>query len=139
MNVNLLGPAALGVLLTVGFTSAANANLKPGQYDLGGVQQICLVDDGTWYSPTFYHWRGRWQTRDDDEKAIIFGHFDDEIGDVGEDSMIFRKGVLDWTEWESQFAYYDFYDDVAITRVQKTCDPESPPRGRLPGHKTPMR
>src|SRR4051812_15909263 len=33
--------------------------LKPGQYNIGDIQQICLKDDGTWYGTTF-NFGGHW-------------------------------------------------------------------------------
>jgi len=117
---------------------AANAGLRPGQYDVDGLEQICLIDDGTWYSPTFYHWRGRWQLIGNEDKFIIYGHYDDEAGDVGEDSMILEKDGLDWTEWSDDFTDDLFLDDVPLTRVKKKCDPESQAREGLLRRKSPM-
>ena len=137
MKSNVLKSAALA--LAVGHSSAASANLKPGQYDVGGLEQICLVNDGTWYSPTFPSWHGLWQIVGNEDKAIIFGHFDDGLGDVGEDSMILEKGGLDWTEWPDDFSYTLFLDDTPITRVKKTCDAKAPAQhGRLM-RRSPMR
>ena len=131
--------AAAATAFAAGLSSAASANLKPGQYDVNGLEQICLVDDGTWYSTTFYHWRGMWQIIGNEDKAIVYGHYDDEQGDVGEDSIVLEKdGLIDWTEWSDDFTDDLWIDDVPLTRVKKKCDPEAPPSKGILIRKAPM-
>jgi len=58
---------------------------NPGQYDLSGIQQVCLVNDGTWYGTTFPAWSGHYDMVDGD--LHMYGNYDngdgnDEFGRV---------------------------------------------------------
>jgi hypothetical protein len=102
---------------------AALAAIGPGQYSVGGLQQICLVSGGTWYSTTFPAWGGRWQQVAVGSKlhTHIYGNY---AGGVGNDSMVFKgasKGS--WTEWRDDLSFQTVLNPVQIDFVKATCDP----------------
>jgi len=95
----------------------ANA-LAPGQYDVDDRQQICLVDDGTWYGTTFPNWGGAYVVKA--YKTFIYGNY---AGGEGNDSMIFsadNRGA--WTEWRDDLSHQDALRGL-ITFVKPDCDP----------------
>jgi hypothetical protein len=92
--------------------------LAPGQYDVGGIQQICLLDDGTWYGTTFSNWGGAWQEKG--RKTFIYGNY---AAGVGNDSMDFYGNFRGaWTEWRDNLSY-QIVDSVVLTFVKTDCDP----------------
>jgi hypothetical protein len=96
----------------------ANA-LPPGQYDIAGIQQICLVGDGTWYGTTFPAWGGHYEMRY--PKTFIYGNY---AGGAGNDSMVFygnHRGP--WTEWRDDFSWEAVSVNLLITFVKPDCDP----------------
>ena len=115
--------------------SAALARvLKPGSYSLGGVQQICLVPDGTWYSETFQGSSGRWMKGPTaEDSTLIFGHY---ASGAGSDSIVVTKLTVDWMEWNVADGKQVFMDSISITGAPGRC---TPPATRVtPGHNNPM-
>ncbi len=98
--------------------------LKPGQYSAGGLQDICLVSDGTWYSPTFANWGGQWFTETyQGENAVVFGNYN---SGAGNDSMVINGTKLLWMEWSDDLTYSNPLGDLTFTKEKKNCDPPQP-------------
>lgn len=98
----------------------AMAAIGPGQYSVAGIQQICLVGDGTWYGTTFSGWGGAWQIVG--KNAHIYGNY---AAGVGNDSMVFKKkdGTGSWTEWRDDLSFQTVISPTSITFVKDVCDP----------------
>jgi hypothetical protein len=99
--------------------TSASAALRPGNYNVAGVQRICLQSGGTWYGETFAGWTGHWQVGPNQEDAtLIFGNY---ANNVGNDSMVVTgAGGLDWTEWRDGQTLHTFIDRF-ISRINGTC------------------
>jgi hypothetical protein len=92
--------------------------VAPGQYDITGKQQICLVDDGTWYGTTFSDWGGAYVVRA--SKTFIYGNY---ARGVGNDSMAFSADLRGaWTEWRDDLSHQVVTRDF-LTFVKPDCDP----------------
>ena len=92
--------------------------VPPGQYSLGGIQQICLLDDGRWYGTTFSNWGGAYAVKD--RKTFIYGNY---AQGVGNDSMDFYGNFRGaWTEWRDDLSFQNI-DSVMLTFVKTDCDP----------------
>jgi hypothetical protein len=100
--------------LAVGGNAMAR-ELAPGQWNLGGIQEICLVAGGTWYGTTFASWGGEWTY--DGTQTVIFGNYD---SGGGNDSILVDTHPV-WTEWRDDLSY-TFVDSITITHVKKKCD-----------------
>jgi hypothetical protein len=117
----VLGCTALTALvLATGMASAAG--LKPGEWSLGGIQEVCLQSDGTWYYTSYSGLPGGWEnTGDADNEAIIYGGT--FFSGAGEDSMVVRKHKLaHWTEFaNSGNTLYAFNNDFTMQFLGTTC------------------
>ena len=106
--------SALVMAAVMALAPAAQAKaLKPGNYNLAGLQQICLVSGGTWYGETYPSWSGTWgagPTRED--ATLLSGNYN---GGAGNDSMIVTGSNVDWTEWNDASAF--IFIDSTITRI----------------------
>jgi hypothetical protein len=92
--------------------------LPPGQYDITGKQQICLLDNGTWYGVTFGGWGGHYKVKS--SKTFIYGNYADGVGN---DSMVFFENDKgSWTEWRDDFSHETVTRDH-IRMVKSECDP----------------
>ncbi|MBA3812663.1 MAG: hypothetical protein H0X27_13670 [Caulobacteraceae bacterium] len=129
LAASILGVAALSP------AAASAKGLHRGLWDVGGIQQICLVSDGTWYSTTFSGWSGAWgpgTTRED--RFLVYGNY---AAGAGNDSMVLGgQNKADWTEWRDDLSFQNFLDDVQWTFVQKRCGP--PAIQSRSGHKNPI-
>ena len=109
--------------------------LTPGQYNVGDIQQICLVAGGTWYGTTFPAWGGAWVTRGGMRggKTYIFGNYAEGVGN---DSMVFtgHNNRGPWTEWRDDLSFMNPNGDVLITFVKSKCDPPPASAGRQDGN-----
>ena len=108
----------------------ANA-LPPGQYEVGGVQQICLVDDGTWYGTTFANWGGTYVVKG--SKTFLIGNY---RSGRGNDAMDFYEdGHGPWSEWRDNLSYQNI-SPSKITFTKEACDP--PAAAALGGDRNPQ-
>jgi hypothetical protein len=100
----------------------ASAAIGPGQYDVAGLQQICLVSGGTWYGTTFSGWGGGWQQLTIGTKVHthIYGNYS---SGAGNDSMQFKGSKGSWTEWRDDLSFQTVINPVKITFVKTNCDP----------------
>jgi len=105
--------------LAIGGSSMAK-DLAPGQYSLGGLQEICLQEGGTWYGTTFPGWGGQWLLSG--TETVIFGNY---ASGEGNDSIIVGKTAT-WDEWRDDLSYSNFSTDD-VTHVKKKCDPPAVP------------
>jgi hypothetical protein len=90
-------------LLFVG--TAANAHaFGPGLWSANGIQEICLVSGGTWYSPTYANWGGDWivQVITGEEKGTLVGNYN---SGAGNDSFVVKGSVMAWNEWSDDLSY----------------------------------
>ena len=124
MKTKILGAALIAsAALAAGALapSAASASLAAGNYEVDGIQQICLVSDGTWYGETFHAWGGHWlagPTRDDG--TLIFGNYN---SGAGNDSMVVEgTRSVDWTEWSDDGTFGTFIDGT-FAKIRGPCTP----------------
>ena len=124
--------SALVMAAVMALAPAAQAKaLKPGNYNLAGLQQICLVSGGTWYGETYPSWSGTWgagPTRED--ATLLSGNYN---GGAGNDSMIVTGSNVDWTEWNDASAF--IFIVSTITRIAGKC---TAPDARATTKKHPM-
>jgi hypothetical protein len=107
------------------------ARLAAGSYELDGVHAICLVADGTWYGEDFHGWGGDWMVGSNGQTAI-FGNY---ASGAGNDSMVVRKGVVQWSEWSDGLTSQAFLRGP-FTALSGKCAP--PAKSNPPGHLNPM-
>jgi hypothetical protein len=109
---------AAASLLALSATAQA-AGLKPGLYDANGQQQICLVNDGTWFSPTFGGWGGFWYNISGSSvaKSGLLGNYS---SGAGNDNMNIKKGSLLWTEWRDDLSFTTVIIGT-FTRIGDSC------------------
>ncbi|HJV71763.1 hypothetical protein [Ideonella sp.] len=100
----------------------AMAALSPGQWSVGGIQQICLTGGGTWYGTTFSGWGGAWTPTPVAKNYHIYGNYS---GGAGNDSMVIRKktNTGSWTEWRDDLSFQTVLSPVTLTFVKAVCDP----------------
>lgn len=100
----------------------ASAAIGPGQYDLAGIQQICLVSGGTWYGTTFSGWGGGWQQLTIGTKVHthIYGNYS---AGAGNDSIALKGSKGSWTEWRDDLSFQIVLNPVKLTFVKAACDP----------------
>ncbi len=127
---------ALSALAAGAFApSAADAGLKPGLWAIGGIQQICVMRSGFFYSTTFSGWNGNWENipKVNEDRVIIYGNYDDGTGPgTGNDSLVVEKqNRADWIEWHDYQPKVFFIDDVPLSYVSKTCGPPATSKHRI--------
>jgi len=118
----------------VTLSSFADARgIGPGQYSLfGGLQQVCLNSDGTWYGTTF-NFGGHWKkdlpsTRD---KAELHGGYAMQghgYQGYGNTAIMVRKAeagqlYITWHDWFDDLSYETVLVGGRIDLVKLTCDP----------------
>jgi hypothetical protein len=132
-NAALLVSSALAVGALA--PSAASAfPLKAGNYEIGGVQQVCLVGDGTWYGETYANWGGNWFGGPTSEDGtLIFGHYD---SGAGSDTITVSGKTADWMEWDTNDGFQGFLDNASVLGIPGKCTP--PATKATPGHHHPM-
>jgi hypothetical protein len=98
--------------------SAQAKTLSPGDYNLGGVQRICLVRGGAWYGESFAGWSGTWGAGPNTEDGtVIHGNYN---GGAGNDAMVLTGGLVDWTEWKDDESFQKFIDTTMV-RLRGKC------------------
>jgi len=113
---------------------ASASGLKPGQYNIDSIQQICLVSGGTWYGTTF-DFNGHWISNPgNNDKAAIYGNYQGNGSYYGyyNDTITVRGGTADWYDYNDDNSYAAFLPGVTFTFVKKACDP---PAARTGNHK----
>ena len=133
MNTKIMtSMLAASAIAMLALAPAAQAKtLKPGNYNLAGIQQICLVSGGTWYGETYPSWGGTWGAGPTKEDAtVLSGNYN---SGAGNDAMIVTGSGVDWTEWNDGSAFQ--FIDSTITRIPGKC---SAPDARATTHKSPM-
>lgn len=133
MNTKIMtSMLAASAIAMLALAPAAQAKtLKPGNYNLAGIQQICLVSGGTWYGETYPSWGGTWGAGPTKEDAtVLSGNYNSYAGN---DAMIVTGSGVDWTEWNDGSAFQ--FIDSTITRIPGKC---SAPDARATTHKSPM-
>ena len=120
----MLGTSALiSLALSSGMAFAKGKPLTPGEWSLGGIQDICLESNGSWYYTTYSGLPGGWEvTGDKDVQTIIYGGT--FASGAGEDSIVVgKKNFADWTEFgNSGDVLYAFNDHFKVTFISSTCD-----------------
>jgi hypothetical protein len=116
------------LLLALALTAMASpmalaTPLSPGQYSLGGIQQICLTSSLTWYGTTFPAWGGNYVKSG---KTYIFGNY---AGGAGNDSIVVAGSQVkaDWTEWRDDLSFQTVLKGIAVSFVKSVCDPPAKP------------
>jgi hypothetical protein len=120
--------AALAATAVIATAAAAQAKaLTPGYYNADGLQTICLVSGGTWYSPSYgAGWAGQWQVINGD--THIIGNY---LSGEGNDSIIVGKSKT-WDEWHDDLSYVNLLDPITFTRISPRC-PDSSAAGAVSG------
>jgi hypothetical protein len=139
VKTNILSAALLvSSALAVGALapSAASAfGLKPGNYEIGGTEAVCLVGDGTWYGENFAGWSGNWFAGPTAEDGtLIFGHY---ASGAGSDTIVVSgRSTADWMDWNIQDGSQKFIDNASIASIRGKCTP--PSTKATPGRHNPM-
>ena len=126
--------AAFCLATAVGSLSAADAaKLKPGQWDVGGIAQMCLLADGTWFGTNPINWGGNWVAvpQPNTNRYIIYGQtFHPDSASITLDSMgVLGNLKVNWTEWP--FGKPGIYlEQVQMTFVKTTCDDSGFTKGK---------
>jgi hypothetical protein len=99
----------------------------------GGVQNICFLAGGTWFSTTFPGWTGLWFQKGaaaagNGDRVRMLGNY---ANNVGNDSLEidFVNGNLmtgPWTEWRDNFVFVAWARS-SLTRIGNCAGP--PPNG----------
>jgi hypothetical protein len=120
MKLKTIGLSLLASTALVSGITSANAGLKPGLYEIDGIQEICLLNGGTWFSPTFSGWGGTWlnnTTTGALAKSLIRGNY---ASGAGNDSIIVKRGHAGWNEWRDTESYTADLDPVTWSKIG-TC------------------
>lgn len=126
-NSRSLRAVAIGLISLVAPAAGSHAAaLRPGQYDLDGIQQLCLLKDGSAYMPTYtshqsLFWKATGYT---DVKNIVWGNADDNT--YYEAFTIAKNNTFNWIEQSSEGESVSYSDHLPITFVKKQCDPKPP-------------
>ena len=72
----ILGTTALiSLAIVTGMTGAASAKkskgLTPGEWSLGGIQDVCLESNGSWYYTTYSGLPGGWEVTGDKDVQTV--------------------------------------------------------------------
>ncbi|MDQ2859516.1 MAG: hypothetical protein M3T55_02065 [Pseudomonadota bacterium] len=121
----MFGPKVLLVSAAAALAACGSAmagGLKPGQYSLGGIQQICLAADGAWYGVSF-PFQGHWRNAPAaDDSAPIWGAYDGGKAGRFHDTINVSNAAADWYEWNEDGSYSTMLPGLEFTRVKATCD-----------------
>lgn len=92
----------------------------PGEYTVGGIQNICLQAAGTWYGTTFSGWGGQWENAG--AKTFIYGNY---AAGVGNDAMFLKNGKSSgvWQEWRDDLSSFVVLKGVSMTLISSSCPP----------------
>jgi hypothetical protein len=99
---------------------ASAASPTPGEYTVGGIQNICLQSGGTWYGTTFSGWGGRWETAG--SKTFVYGNY---ANGAGNDGMFLKNGKSSgvWEEWRDDLSVSVVLKGVSLTKISNSCPP----------------
>jgi hypothetical protein len=120
---------APAVVLLASMPAGASHPIKPGQWTIGHIQDICLKDDGTWYGTTF-NMSGRWVVDPVVRiHAAIYGNYQIQGHDYtgyGNTSISIQKLGEDfeayWYDWFDDLSY-GYFNDFPFIREKSNCDP----------------
>ena len=110
--------------------AASSAVLKPGSYNLSGIQDICLEAGGSWYGEDFAAWGGLYELGSNGD-TVIFGNYS---GGAGNDSILVKRSAGTWTEWQDDLSFSNFLT-ITVTKTSNTCTP--PPTANKRVHNNP--
>ena len=136
LSATLLMTSALAMAALA--PSAVSARvLTPGNYNLGGVQNICPVGDGTWYGETFGPWGGQWKAGPAREDAtLIFGNYQSGFGNSA--LVVAWNKTADWTDWTEDFnPLTTSFLEITVTPIAGGCLAPFT-RVNAGGHRSPM-
>jgi hypothetical protein len=133
MNTKILTSAlATAALAMAAFAPSAQAALAPGNYNIAGIQQICLVSDGSWYGETFPSWGGFWKPGPTvEDGTVLEGTYN---SGAGEDAMVLTARTVDWTEFHNDRTFINFVDGT-VARIRGKC---TAPAASVTHRKNPM-
>ena len=139
--LKMIATAAFGSLasaaILLGPGSASAASLAPGQYDLNGEQQICILSDKTWYSTSYPDWSGEWGKKQ--KTLYLHGNWEDGFGNtvitiVNPTSSPYKAIWIDWSETSS---FREIAPKSTFSFLKVICDPPASPNARN-GKKSPQ-
>lgn len=122
MRLKTLGLTLFASTALVSGINSAGAVTKPGLYEIDGIQEICLLSNGTWFSPTFSGWGGTWENNTATgalAKTLIRGNY---ASGAGNDSIIVKRSVAGWNEWRDSETYAADYDPVTWSKIGTCTD-----------------
>lgn len=124
---------AIQYCLIQGAAGAGLKPLKPGQYNIGHIQQICLKNDSTWYGTTF-NFGGHWVNFPatlDRVVGAIYGNYQiqDHRHGFGNSAITFSKPAkntsigANWYDWFDDLSYEAYVTEQLVEFVKTDCDP----------------
>lgn len=114
----LVTSVAIAVALSCSVPAQAKKT-KLGLYNAAGLQEICLVNNGTWYSPTFANWGGVWLTEHySGEKLTLMGNYN---SGAGNDSLVVDGTNLIWNEWSDDLGFVNPIGNTTFTFIGSSC------------------
>lgn len=113
----------------VGLWSLSAYNDNTPNLAFMATQRICFLANGTWFSPTFAGWAGRWFQKGNNfagngNRVRIAGNYANGVGnDSAElDFIHLRLMTGPWTEWRNAFPFL-LWARVTATRIGACAAP----------------
>jgi hypothetical protein len=145
MHISTRGLACLAATL-LALASAqpaqAQANTAVGRWRLSffndntpglapmAIQDICILANGTWYSPSFMGWRGRWFQKGtvpagNGDRVRMLGNYANGVGNDGAEIEFVTVNMMTgaWTEWRDFPNAFFVWTRVTLIRSAPTCPP----------------
>lgn len=114
-------PSFAAAVIMLAAQASSAASLPPGQYDLGGSEEICLKNDKTWYSTTYEDWSGRWLKK----HFHIYGNWENGKGNSLITISHLKSDPYEafWFQWRDKSGYRKVYPETPVSFVKAVCDP----------------
>jgi hypothetical protein len=121
----------------VGLWSLSAYNDNTPNLAFMATQRICFLANGTWFSPTFAGWGGRWFQKGNNaagngNRVRIAGNYANGVGnDSAEvDFIHLRLMTGPWTEWRDAFPFLA-WARVTLTRIGNCVAPAAAFEGSM--------
>lgn len=97
------------------------------------IQDLCILANGTWYSPSFPGWRGRWFQKGtvaagNGDRVRMLGNYANGVGNDGAEIEFVTVNMMTgaWTEWRDFPNPFFVWTRVTLSRSAPTCPPVPP-------------
>lgn len=105
--------------LTLLAGTAEARELRPGQYLIGDVHQVCMRATGVWFGLTMESWSGRSNYQEEVKTTFLYGNYTEGSGN----SVISVRGRLaNWVEWNDEMTYEIIWTGLPVVFVKRRCD-----------------